>query len=43
KTLIKSTLQALQEKKGSRKVGIIVGQISDIHSTKKVLTLRDHT
>ncbi|CAI2197610.1 19907_t:CDS:2, partial [Funneliformis geosporum] len=40
KTLIKSTLQALQ---GSRKVGIIVGQISDVHSTKKVLTLRDHT
>ncbi|CAI2199255.1 18810_t:CDS:2, partial [Funneliformis geosporum] len=43
KTLIKSTLQALEEKKGSRNVRIIVGQISDVHSTKKVLTLRDHT
>ncbi|CAI2172178.1 11597_t:CDS:2 [Funneliformis geosporum] len=36
----KSTLQDLQEKKGSQKVG---GQIGDVHSTKKVLTLRDHT
>ncbi|CAI2169904.1 3627_t:CDS:2 [Funneliformis geosporum] len=43
KTLIKITLKALQEKKCSRKVEIIIGQISDVHSTKQVLTLRDHT
>ncbi|CAI2163364.1 7656_t:CDS:2 [Funneliformis geosporum] len=42
KTLIKSTLQALQEKKRFTKIGIIIGQISDVHSTNKVLTLRDH-
>ncbi|CAG8701798.1 15928_t:CDS:2 [Funneliformis mosseae] len=43
KAFITSTLQALQEKKCSRKVGVIIGQISKVHSTKQVLTLRDYT
>src|SRR5687768_751783 len=39
----KNTMQALQEKSHSEKAGITIGQISNIHSTKKVLTLRDYT
>src|SRR2546423_14550568 len=39
----KNTMQALQEKNHSEKAGITIGQISNIHSTKKVLTLRDYT
>jgi hypothetical protein len=43
KEFIKNTMQILQERTHSEKVGITIGQISNIHSTKKVLTLRDYT
>ncbi|RGB24191.1 hypothetical protein C1646_676552 [Rhizophagus diaphanus] len=43
KEFIKNTMKILQEKSHSEKVGITIGQIKNIHSTKKVLTLRDYT
>ncbi|PKK80359.1 hypothetical protein RhiirC2_841825 [Rhizophagus irregularis] len=43
KEFIKNTMKILQEKSHSEKVGITIGQISNIHSTKKVLTLKDYT
>jgi len=43
KEFIKNTMQTLQEKNHSEKVGITIGQINTVHSTKKVLTLRDYT